>query len=134
MASSLQTLVKILRLEQSKEYQNKAVIGGFARFAYHWAREAHGQAQSQAHHDLVDEIAERLRVYETLVDSERPAMIEEIIGLASSTPEPEEQSVARVAEAHDQAPPSPSPIPDVLPKKPAPKEANDEFDEESSED
>ena len=84
MPSSLQTLVKILRLEQNKEYQNKAVIGGFARFAYHWAREAHGQGQSEAHHTLVDTITDLLRSYENLAEPERPARIAHIIELASS--------------------------------------------------
>ena len=82
MASSLQTLVKILRLEQSKGHKNKAVIGGFGRFAYHWAREAHSQAKSEEHHALVDDIAERLRNYENLDEAERPAIVEAIIQLA----------------------------------------------------
>ena len=60
MASSLQTLVKILRLEQQKGYQNKAVIGGFARFAYHWAREAHSQAKMDTHHALVAKSPEHM--------------------------------------------------------------------------
>ncbi len=83
MASSLQTLVKILRLEQNKGYQNRAVIGGFGRFAYHWAREAQSQAKTEAHRALVDEIANRLREYESLPEAERPAMIEAIIALAT---------------------------------------------------
>jgi len=85
MASSLQTLIKILRLEQQKEYQNRAVIGGLGRFAYHWAREAHSQAGSDERHALVDDIAVRLRDYDALPEAERPATIEAIIGLASSS-------------------------------------------------
>ncbi|NLH06863.1 MAG: hypothetical protein GX484_04590, partial [Chloroflexi bacterium] len=76
MASSLQTLIKILRLEQQKGYQNKAVIGGFARFAFHWAREAHSQAVTEEHHQLGDAIAERLRRYDSMPQEERPAQIE----------------------------------------------------------
>ncbi|GAB4481285.1 MAG: hypothetical protein Kow00124_28850 [Anaerolineae bacterium] len=94
MASSLQTLIKILRLEQQKGYQNKAVIGGFARFAYHWSREAHGQAQTETHHALVDEISERLRLYETIPADQRPAYIEELIELASRRPDAEAHSPA----------------------------------------
>ncbi len=95
MASSLQTLVKILRLEQSKEYQNRAVIGGFARFAYHWAREAHSQAKADTHHALVDKIADRLRAYEAASEADRPAMIEEIIALATGDVAEEEAAVAQ---------------------------------------
>ncbi len=83
MASSLQTLVKILELEENKGYQNKAVIGGFARFAYHWAREAHAHARTDTHHELVDEIARRLRDYESAAEDQRPAALEELIILAT---------------------------------------------------
>ncbi len=83
MASSLQTLIKILRLEQQKGYENKAVIGGFARFAYHWAREAHSQARTDAHHALVDDITQKLREYEEASMERRPALLEEVIGLAT---------------------------------------------------
>src|SRR5262249_12305120 len=86
MASSLQTLVKILRLEQQKDYQNKAVIGGLGRFAYHWAKEAHSQAQSDAEHTVVDTISGMLRDYDDRPLDDRPAAIEEIIALAQSQP------------------------------------------------
>jgi ATP-dependent DNA helicase RecG len=101
MASSLQTLVKILKLEQGKGYQNRAVIGGFARFSFHWAREAHGQARSQANHDLVDDIAARLRAYENTAEDERPALIEAIIALATGEVESQE--------AQEFSPPPPAP-------------------------
>ena len=83
MASSLQTLIKILNLEKQKGFENKAVIGGFARFAYHWSREAHAQAQTDAHHALVDEIVEELRRYEDSSRDARPALLEHIIALAT---------------------------------------------------
>lgn len=107
MASSLQTLIKILRLEQQKGYQNKAVIGGFARFAYHWAREAHGQAQEQAHHDLVDEIAHLMRSYESAAPDERPALIERIVALATGGTA--EQAAAPPVPEAPAAPPPPQP-------------------------
>jgi ATP-dependent DNA helicase RecG len=104
MASSLQTLIKILRLEQQKGHQNKAVIGGFGRFAHHWAREAHGQAKTDSHHALVDEIARLLREYEMQGEDERPAMVEEIIALATG-------QARMVEEAGDLAAPAREPPP-----------------------
>ena len=106
MASSLQTLIKILRLEQQKGNQNKAVIGGFGRFAYHWAREAHGQAKTDTHHNLVDEIAHLLRDYENSEQADRTQAIEHIIALATgqvsvdeegagAPPAPREEEVLR---------------------------------------
>jgi ATP-dependent DNA helicase RecG len=117
----LQTLIKILRLEEQKGYQNKAVIGGFARFAYHWAREAHGQAQSDDHHTLVDEIMQRLRRYETLGEAERPAEIETIIALASG------QAVAAGVESLGAFPTPSTPSPETVA---APEETSERIDDE----
>src|SRR5436190_11616860 len=106
MASSLQTLVKILKLEESKGYQNKAVIGGFARFAYHWSREAHSQAKTDMHHGVVDEITRLLREYEGASEAERPAMLTKIIELATSPieGEGEDEGFAEVPEPERAAP------------------------------
>jgi ATP-dependent DNA helicase RecG len=113
MASSLQTLTKILDLEKKKGYQNTAVIGGFARFAYHWEREAHGQAQTEEHHQLVDEIAGRLRAYDDLAAEERPAAIEVILALATSqvtsAPSPQETKPPHTPSAPSPPPPPPQP-------------------------
>lgn len=83
MASSLQTLTKILNLEKSKGYKNTAVIGGFARFAYHWEREARSQAQTEEHYQLVEEIAGQLRAYDDLPEDKRPDAIGRILSLAT---------------------------------------------------
>ncbi|HEC22068.1 MAG TPA: DEAD/DEAH box helicase, partial [Chloroflexi bacterium] len=104
MASSLQTLIKILRLEEQKGYQNKAVIGGFARFAYHWSREAHSQAKTESHHALVDEIARRLREYEAASEDERPAILEEVIALATGQAQAEEEELPPPPAAPEAAP------------------------------
>nr|MBN1229776.1 ATP-dependent DNA helicase RecG [Anaerolineae bacterium] len=110
MASSLQTLIKILRLEQQKHCQNNAVIGGFARFAYHWSREAHSQAKTEAHHDLVDEIALKLRAYETLAQGDRPAALEEIIAMAKG---PVETAPDELLESATPSPALPQKDPDL---------------------
>src|SRR5258708_29643879 len=57
MPSALETLVKILKLEQDTNYQDKAVIGGLKSFASHWVPEGHAQAKKPEHHALVDELA-----------------------------------------------------------------------------
>lgn len=114
MASSLQTLTKILDLERKKGYQNTAVIGGFARFAYHWEREAHGQAQTEEHHHIVDEIAGRLRAYDDLPEEERPPAIEEILALATG------QVAIAPSSPEPKLPPTPS-LPSPPPQQPQPK-------------
>ncbi len=54
MPSALETLVKVLKLEQDMGYQDKAVIGGLQSFAEHWAADAHAQAKKPEHHVLVE--------------------------------------------------------------------------------
>ncbi|HVO43910.1 MAG TPA: ATP-dependent DNA helicase RecG [Aggregatilineales bacterium] len=66
MPSALETLVKILKLEQDTSYQNKAVIGGLKSFADHWVIDAHAQAKKPEHHALIDELATLLDQYVTL--------------------------------------------------------------------
>jgi ATP-dependent DNA helicase RecG len=71
MPSALETLVKILKLEQETGYKNTAVIGGLQSFANNWERDAHQQAKRPEHHQLVDEMVVYLRSYETIEDSEQ---------------------------------------------------------------
>ncbi|MBN2303549.1 MAG: ATP-dependent DNA helicase RecG [Anaerolineae bacterium] len=66
MPSALETLVKILKLEQDTDYNNTAVIGGLQSFADHWARDAHQQAKKPEHHQLIDEIIRTMREYPAL--------------------------------------------------------------------
>ena len=70
MPSALETLVKILKLEQDTLYKNTAVIGGLESFADNWAREARQQAKRPEHHQLIDELVVRMREYPHLEDAE----------------------------------------------------------------
>ena len=63
MPSALETLVKILKLEQDTGYKNIAVIGGLQSFATNWVKDAHQQAKRPEHHQLVDEMIVRLEQY-----------------------------------------------------------------------
>src|SRR6185503_20476943 len=81
MPSALETLVKILKLEQDTGYQDKAVIGGLKSFASHWAGDAHAQAKKPEHHMLVDELVARLNGYSALnTPDERHEAIKHMIG------------------------------------------------------
>lgn len=66
MPSALETLVKILKLEQDTGYKNTAVIGGLQSFAQNWVREAHQQAKRPEHHQLVDEMVRMMEQYPAL--------------------------------------------------------------------
>lgn len=81
MPSALETLVKILRLEQNTQYKNTAVIGGLESFAENWSRDAHHQAKRPEHHQLVDEMVGLMRRYPDLEAlDERHETIKYMIG------------------------------------------------------
>src|SRR5579859_3961721 len=81
MPSALETLVKVLKLEQDTSYQDKAVIGGLQSFADHWAADAHAQAKKPEHHVLVDELASILVSYSTLsAPTERHDAVKYMLG------------------------------------------------------
>lgn len=94
-SSSIQTLIKILSLEQTKEYQNNAVIGGFGRFAHHWAREAQSKAETTEDSTLIDTIADKLRAYEQASLDSRPNILGEIISMANNQLEAVETAQAK---------------------------------------
>src|SRR5690349_8241724 len=81
MPSALETLVKILKLEQNTGYQDKAVIGGLQSFAENWASEAHKQAKKPEHHALIDELQSLIGSYSALqVGDERHEAIKHMLG------------------------------------------------------
>lgn len=64
MPSALETLVKILKLEQETGFRNTAVIGGLGSFAGNWERDARQQAKRPEHHQLIDELVQLLHDYD----------------------------------------------------------------------
>ena len=81
MPSALETLVKILKLEQNTHFKNSAVIGGLQTFADHWAVDAHEQAKRPEHHQLVDEMVNYLRRYESMdASNERYQAVKYMLG------------------------------------------------------
>lgn len=73
MPSALETLIKILKLEQETNYRNTAVIGGLSAFAANWERDARQQARRPEHHQLIEELIGLLHAYERETDPEARA-------------------------------------------------------------
>jgi ATP-dependent DNA helicase RecG len=158
MPSALETLVKVLKLEQQTGYNNTAVIGGFQSFASHWGPEAHQQAKRPEHHQLVEELVYYLNQYHTLPEGESrhdavKFMLGRIMGRVSANPdvvlppytppaEPPPSAAAPPPPPVQASAPRPVSSPPAPPKKqahkPPPKqpvkEADDEGDDEVFED
>ncbi|MCC6906149.1 MAG: ATP-dependent DNA helicase RecG [Anaerolineae bacterium] len=82
MIASVKTLLKILDLERQKGYQNNAVIGGFSRFSFHWAREALARPGSEEQKAAIEQIATHLRSYDSATSEDRPGILHTIVTLA----------------------------------------------------
>src|SRR5258708_33935678 len=107
MPSALETLVKILKLEQDTGYQDKAVISGLRSFGEHWATDAHAQAKKPEHHALVDELAGLMAAYGDLSTTpERADAIKHRLGrIPGRIPPP----AAVAARAGEKTPPARQP-------------------------
>lgn len=108
MPSALETLVKILKLEQSTGYKNTAVIGGLAAFAENWVREAHEQAKRAEHHQLIDEMAVTLRSYGDQEDlNERHETVKYMLGrITGRVPAPPDLPPSTYEDLPDDSPQS----------------------------
>lgn len=63
MPSALETLIKILRLEQETGYKNTAVIGGLESYSPNWRRDAFQQAKTPQQQALIEELSQVLARY-----------------------------------------------------------------------
>ena len=141
MASALETLVKILKLEQEQGNRNTAVIGGLRNFAGNWVPEAHTQARKPEHHALVDELAALMAEYEVVGDREARRqlvkyMLDRITGRVPPregvAPPREPEAPPGEAKAEIETPPSTPP--ELLPAESVAREGDERaeaFDEET---
>lgn len=129
MPSALETLVKILKLEREKGFQNTAVDGGLSAFSIRWAEQAHTQARKPEHHALVDELSSILQRYEAEpARDSRNSSVEYMMGRITGrvAAPPESIEAAAVWSQRMQANPPPESQPQPLPaNSPPPRERND---------
>ena len=104
MKNAIEKLTNILKLE-SEQYEDKAVLGGLARYAKTWVEEAQAVSGPEATQWIAD-VADQLRAYSELAepDARRAAVsrLLETLGTTPAAPPPAEP--AAPAE-----PPQPSP-------------------------
>jgi ATP-dependent DNA helicase RecG len=79
MPAAFEKLEKILKLEQSQGYRDRAVIGGLQSFAQVWQDEARAEIQDQAQIAHLDHITDQLARYDEADSDRRARMVEEIL-------------------------------------------------------
>lgn len=126
----VETLKNILRLESTEQdFQDRAVIGGLARFAETWLQQA-SRAFGPEAMPWVEEIARRLREYSALPPEERPTALEELTRLVdagpraapATAPVPAAVAPAVLPGPPPEEPPTPPPAVPVPPTAGAPAE------------
>jgi ATP-dependent DNA helicase RecG len=87
MPAAYDKLEKILELEQSQGYHNRAVIGGLESFAEVWRKESLGQNLDEALSQQVNEIADLLLQYAEVDETQRAQAIGKILSQIGATAE-----------------------------------------------
>lgn len=78
MPSSIEKLIKILKLEAELGYENRAVVGGLEKFLPVWENEARSTSLDN---DLIKNVAEKISTYRNLDSEKRPVLLSEIFEL-----------------------------------------------------
>lgn len=113
MPSALETLVKILKLEQNTGYNNTAVIGGLESFGEKWQIDAHQQARRPEHHQLVDELVGCLMKYGREEEAEaRHEAVKYMLGrIMGRIPAPPDLPPSSYVDDETEDPASDTPVP-----------------------
>ncbi len=127
MRDLYEKLVKVIRLEQSRDFDDSAVIGGLEGFLAFWLAEARAKASAPAERRRVEEVTERLQGYSSLSADERrekSRFVIERLGFGES-PTPPPVAPATPPPSRDSAPATPPPSRDSAPAtQRAPAEPN----------
>ncbi|MDQ4078948.1 MAG: hypothetical protein M3220_22235, partial [Chloroflexota bacterium] len=86
MQGLYEKLIKILRLEQSRNWDDSAVIGGLEGFLAFWLSEARAKASTAGERHKVEEVSERLQEYSTLTPGQRQKRAHFVIERLGFTP------------------------------------------------
>ena len=113
MPTAFDKLEKILRLEQSQGYRNRAVIGGLETFAEIWRKEALAEAPDAEQSQRVNEIADALQRYAQADESQRIRVVDDVLTRLDPGPvkPPPRQPPLHKPGVHPKpAPSTPSPV------------------------
>lgn len=119
MPTAFEKLEKILKLEQSQGYRDRAVIGGLERFAQVWQNEAQAEIQDKTQVAQIQEIADLLTRYQEADQEQRERTVDDILGRLEQSSET--QSAPRRPPPHKPGTlPTPTPSPSLPPSVPSP--------------
>ena len=113
MPAVYEKLEKILKLEQSQGYRNRAVIGGLESYAETWRKESLALSQDEALRRKVDEITELLLKYPDVDETQRAQAISDILsrlGAPAETTLPRRPPPHKPGSKPVPAPATPSPV------------------------
>ncbi len=83
MPSSIEKLLKILKLEAELGYENRAVVGGLEKFLPVWENEARS---SNVDHALIQNVTEKIMTYRDLDSEKRPGLLTEVQEILRNVP------------------------------------------------
>ena len=113
MSSAFEKLSKILKLEQSQGYRDRAVIGGLENFSRRWREEALAETGDEGQSSRIGQIADLLGRYTAADQNRRAEMVRDILTwLEQSEPAPtvrQPEPGAAIAPEPAAAPPPPLP-------------------------
>jgi ATP-dependent DNA helicase RecG len=112
MNKALTRLQRVLDLEASQGYKNKAVVGGIRQFATFWVGQAREAAVSEMDKVLVEQVAEVLADYGRLPGTEARAKVIEQLQAKLQ----QRQAQEPAATPAQTAPPPPQPRPERRPE------------------
>jgi len=87
MPAAFEKLSKILKLEQSQGYRNRAVIGGLENLAEIWQEEAQAEIEGETQVEQVDYVVDLLTHYAKADQSRRAQMVGDILDQLEQTAE-----------------------------------------------
>ncbi len=126
MLSSFNKLSRMLTQEKRLGYKNKAVMGGFEKFAPNWRNEAQEEVSTDSERQVMEEVITALIEYPEVSEDDRPGYIHQIlVKLYKAEQQAEKRAKqARKNENSESAPAKPAakPAPQIQPEtKPAPQ-------------
>src|SRR5512145_1376932 len=112
MPSSIEKLLKFIKLERERGYDNRAVVGGLDKIIPSWTNEARTGGLSE---EQINAVTDRLREYPQVDSAQRPEFVEALLKLVEDSGNTPVAPVATAAPVVPAAPVAPAAKPSAAP-------------------